>query len=205
VQVENNVVFRVSDSAVAMTSGPAKGYAGNTFRNNIFADARRSMFKFSAPWAPEGCGEKPPLVNFIGNLFRFDPDVASGFQVMQGCSYSCGLDYDKFENFQGNLYWRVGDSRLFEVEPKGCGAPGDRLSFAQWQALKEDVAGTSSTDPGFGNKTHQPKDYLLTKNPVAGFDFQKTNDTIKNAGRSHPVIMPPDVPATFPAYSYREY
>ena len=53
-------------------------------------------------------------------------------------------------------------------------------------------------------KTHQPKDYLLTQSPVAGFDYTKTNDTIKNAGRSHPMIMPPGVPATFLTFSFKD-
>ncbi len=220
IEVENNVVFNVSDSAVAMSRGPAKGYAGNTFRNNIFAGARKSMFKFPSPWAPEGCGEKQLRVSLEHNIFQFDGSEKAGFRLIDGCSYSCGLDYDKFESFQSNVYWRIGgglsaDPKAFQMmtkEPANaarCAQPEDPsdikyLSFAQWQGLKEDATGTASVDPGFG-KTGQPKDYLLKKNPVAGFDSSKTNDTIRTAGRDHPVIQPPKVPPTFPTYWFKDF
>ena len=157
VDVQNNVVFQVADSTIAMSEGPAPGYPGNTFRNNILASARKSIFKFPSPWSPEGCGEKQLRVSFASNIFQFDRNDAA---LIQGCSYSCGLGYDKFENFQGNLYWRAG-SRTFQVmtrppvDPARCRQSADQaemtfLSFAQWQGLKEDVTGTASVDPGFG-------------------------------------------------------
>jgi hypothetical protein len=222
VEVTNNVVFHVSDSNVAISEGPPKHFPANTIHNNIFASARKSVFKFSSPWWPEGCAEKQVRVNFTNNLVHFDRKSTDGFQVVQGCSYSCGLDYNQFQNFQGNLYWRSGggfatDPKAFQImtnppaDPAQCKASPEPanstfLTFAQWQngappngspgAMKEDVSGTTSVNPGFG-KLGQPKDYLLTKSPIAGFDFNKTNDTIKNAGRSHPVIMPPKFPPTF--------
>ena len=56
--VENNVIFRVSDASVGNEAkGPPKRYPGNTFRNNIFADARKSMFRFPEPQSPEGHAE----------------------------------------------------------------------------------------------------------------------------------------------------
>jgi hypothetical protein len=219
IAVENNVVFRVTDSAVALSEGPPKGYPGNTFRNNIFAAARKSMLQFPAPWSPRGCSDQQVRVSFVNNLFEFDRNEASGFHLMDGCSYSCGLDHDKFESFQGNLYWKsgggfAGDAKAFETttkaprDPMRCRQTSDpaeiqHLSFTGWQGLHEDIKGASA-DPGFG-KSHQPKDYLLTKNPVAGFDYLKTNDTIQHAGRSHPVIMPPKVAPTFPTYSLQDF
>ncbi len=59
-------------------------------------------------------------------------------------------------------------------------------------------------NPGFASTTpSQPKDFLLTSNPVIGFDYTLTNDTIQNAGRSNPQINPPRVPHTFPTF-YRD-
>src|ERR1700722_12788759 len=55
--IENNVVFQVADSSIAMSEGPPVGYPGNTFRNNILASARKSMFRFPSPWSPNGCSE----------------------------------------------------------------------------------------------------------------------------------------------------
>jgi hypothetical protein len=217
IDVENNVVFRVSDSSIAMSQGPPRGSPGNRFRNNILASARKSMFKFPSPW-PAGCGEKSARVNFASNIFQMDRNDTS---VTRGCAYSCGLDYDKFEKFQGNLYWRTdgglsADSQAFQIMTQApanaarCppADPANRtfLSFAQWQKapMNEDSSGTASVNPGFG-RTGKPSDYLLSRNPVAGFDYTKTNDTIRNAGRNHPVIIPPKVPATFPTYSFEDF
>jgi hypothetical protein len=58
--------------------------------------------------------------------------------------------------------------------------------------------------PGRG-KTAKPADYLLTKSPLAGFDYTRTNDTIRKAGRSHPVIQPPKVPQTFPVFAFEDF
>ena len=212
IDIENNVVFRVSDSSLAMSQGPPAGAAANTFRNNILASARKSMFKFPSPWPAAGCAEKSLRVSFAGNILQFDQDSSAGFEVIRGCQYACELNHNQFENFQGNLYWRTDgtfalDPKAFQTDPAPCGSPSHAksLTFDQWQTiLNEDTQGTASVNPGFG-KAQTPRDYLLAKNPVAGFDFLKTNDTIKNAGRSHPVIMPPKVPATFPTYHLEDF
>jgi len=52
--------------------------------------------------------------------------------------------------------------------------------------MNEDKGGTAGIDPDFG-KTGRPADLLLSKSPVAGFDFIGTNDTIRNDGRYHPL------------------
>jgi hypothetical protein len=164
------------------------------------------------------------------NIFYFDRGPSEDFHVMQGCSYSCGLEYNKFLNFQGNIYWRTdggfaGDPQAFHVlkdvpaNMRSCGGrPSDwtYLTFAQWQSKEKpvrwgppggmnlDTAGTATVDPNFG-KTGKPTDFLLSKNPAPGFDYTKTNDTIRHAGRENPKIIAPAVPATFPTYSYTEY
>jgi hypothetical protein len=85
-------------------------------------------------------------------------------------------------------------------------AAGNFLTFAAWQGAKmnEDTSGTASVDPGFG-RTGKSTDYMLTKNPMPGFDYTKTNDTILHAGRTHPVIVPPLVPATLPSWTFTEW
>jgi len=75
------------------------------------------------------------------------------------------------------------------------GAPG---------GMNLDTKGTASVDPRFGH-TGKPTDFLLKSNPVLRCDYTKTNDTILHAGRSNPVIKPPNVVHTLPAYSYKVY
>ena len=225
VDVENNVVYRANQDVLWMSWGPAPGQPGHTFKNNIFAYGRRSMYH-GTEW-PLGCGDNPTQrAEILNNIFYFDrkdPD----FHIMIGCSYSCGLPYNKFLNFQGNLYWRTdgtlaSDDKAFHVitkpsaDGRQCtGRPDDwtYMSFADWQSSKQpapwgppggmnlDTKGVIA-DPGFGH-TGKPEDFLLKRNPVAGFDYTKTNDTIRNAGRIKPAIEVAPVPHTLPTYSYR--
>jgi hypothetical protein len=70
--------------------------------------------------------------------------------------------------------------------------------------MNEDEEGTVTVDPGFGN-TGLPTDFLLSKSPVAGFDYTETNSTITTAGRTNHLLRPPQVQATFPTYYYTTF
>jgi hypothetical protein len=233
---ENNVVYNVSAHAIWISEGPAPGQPPNTYRNNIFAYAREAMFNEGGPW-PQGCGSDPThQVDLTNNIFYFDRNDQStpAFYVTNGCAYSCGANYNQFQSFQGNLYWRT-DGKFatypkgFHVvtsvpsDPAGCSNPSNPakawtfLTFSQWQggtppngipaAMDEDTAGTVTVNPHFGS-TGQPSDYLLSTNLVPGFDYTKTNDTILHAGRNHPELspmVPKMVPATLPTYTYTNF
>jgi hypothetical protein len=217
VDVENNVVYNITAAAAWMSAGPAPGQPPNTFKNNIFAYARDALFEPATAW-PQGCVSPSLRENIISNIFTFDRNDTSDFYVTQGCAYSCGLPYNGFLNFQGNLYWRTDGkfssyNRAFHVETTAprdvttCGSSVGGwtfLTFPQWQALGEDAAGTAAVNPGFAS-TGQPADYLLSTNSIAGFDYTKTNDTLRNAGRNNPVIAPPQVAPTFPTYTYTSW
>jgi uncharacterized protein (TIGR03437 family) len=234
VQVQNNVVFRVTGPAIHLTQGPAAGQPAHTFRNNIFALARTGMFDQQTPWT-QGCLSAPsPQINLLDNLFYFDFDDSEGFYVQRGCADSCGLPYSQFQNFQGNLYWRTDGgfaayNKAFHVLTRAqtgadagtCGEPASPnsawtfLTFAQWQtgtplvnglplAMNEDPGGSVSVDPGFGAAA-LPADFLLTSDPVPGFDYTLTNDAILNAGRQQPAIFPPAVPPTYPTFYFPSY
>jgi hypothetical protein len=225
VAVENNVVYNMSEFAAFQNEGLPPDQPPDTFHNNIFAYSTRAMFAAQNPWSG-GCKSPSLRLNITNNIFYFDRDESSDFHVNAGCAWSCGLDYHKFLNFQGNLYWRTdgtfaSDKKAFHYgkEPqsgKKCGttaASWSFLDFSQWQGgrpqgaqmeMREDQGGTVTVDPHFGHTGHA-SDFLLSKTPLAGFDHTKTNDTIRHAGREHPSIMPPAVPATFPAYSFTSY
>jgi hypothetical protein len=225
VDVENNVVYNMSEFTAFQNEGLAAGAPPNTFHNNIFAYGRRAMFAEQNPFSA-GCGNPSLRANITNNIFYFNHDETDGFYVDWGCAWSCGLEYDKFLNFQGNLYWRTDggfarDSHAFHVDKDPGSAKCSLnpsswtfLSFDEWQdglppggppiEMREDKGSTVTVDPQFGH-TGRPSDFLLSKSPIAGFDYTRTNDTIRHAGRSRPLIMPPPIPPTFPAYSYEWY
>lgn len=234
IDVENNVVYHVADSTVFVHEGPAPNTSANTFRNNIFAYARVSMFEEQNPW-PQGCSlAATPQVNMANNIFYFDLNDSSGFYVTQGCADSCSLPYNQFQDFQGNLYWRTDGqfstySKAFHVLTKppagaaaaSCGVPGNPssawtfLNFSQWQSgtpqvngsplpINEDAGGTTSVNPDFGD-SGLPFDYQIFGSPLAGFSASATNDTILHAGRNVPVIFLPTVPATYPTYNFTQF
>ena len=213
VLVENNVVYNMSQDVFWMSRGPAPGQPGHTFNNNIIAYGRRALFH-GIEW-PEGCKEPAASGQHHQQHFLFRPRQFLRIRPHSRLSYSCGFSYDKFLNFQGNLYWRT-DGK-FASDPKGfhivtkapadahrCpGRPDDLtyLTFAEWQGSQQpvgwgppggmnlDKGGTVTVNPGFGN-AGKPTDFLLRSNPVPGFDYTKTNDTIRNAGRKKPATMP---------------
>jgi hypothetical protein len=227
VDVENNVVYRVSQDGIVYSLGPAPGQPANTFKNNIVAYAMNSMYDEQQTW-PQGCTGASLRANVTDNIFYFDRSDSVGFYPVLGCAYSCGLNFNQFEDFQGNLYWRTDGkfatyAKAFHVstkvpsDPTNCSGSASTwtfLTFSQWQggqppngipaSMGEDVAGTVTVDPHFGN-TGQPSDYLLSSNLVPGFDYTKTNDTILHAGRNNPVIVPPTVPDTFPTYHFTKF
>jgi hypothetical protein len=230
VQVANNVVYNVSADGLVMTEGPAAGEPPDTFNNNIIAYARKAMFEEQNSW-PQNCTNQL-RANITHNLFYFDLDKKTGFYPVTGCTDSCGMAYNQYQNFQGNLYWRTdggfgSDSNAFFVlsnppppnQASTCGQiPNptyDTLTFAQWQngsplvngkslQMKEDLTGTASVNPGFGD-SGQPTDFLLSSSPVSGFDYSATDDTINNAGRNNPLLTAPTVPETLPTYAYPSF
>ena len=231
VTVENNVVYHVSQSTVFIDKGPGNSQPANNFRNNIFAYGAKSMVQENIAW-PQNCGGSTRL-NLVSNIFYFDQNETKGFYAIQGCADSCGMSFDGFQNFQRNLYWRTDgqfatDSKAFHVltntpppdQASSCSKPPNTgawtfFDFPTWQTghpivdgkplpMNEDSEGSVTVDPGFGH-TGLPSDFLLSKSPVSGFDYAQTNKTIHTAGRTNPLLTPPQVLPTFPTYYYTAF
>jgi hypothetical protein len=131
VDVEDNVVYDVSAFTVHETEGPTVLQLPNPnhFKNNIFSLGKTGMVILNQPWPTlssglPSCGSgfnEGLQVEFLNNIFNFDLNETA-FNVLGGCTNSCGLDYDKFEDFQGNIYWRAGTGTsgypLFCNDPK---------------------------------------------------------------------------------------
>jgi hypothetical protein len=205
VDVENNLVYRVSAVPMFITEAPPAAQQAHTIKNNIFAFGRMGMISNGNPYPTNSCKDAVTVFNATNNIFYFDRNRYDNFKVQRGCTYSCGMTYPQFQNWQSNLYWRTdgafaSDPFAFHVQsnpskPDLCDsnmANWTFYTFAQWRGTQEDTQSVVQ-DPGFANPTYPADDYSLTSSPGAGFVvFDPTE-----AGRSTPVINPPAVADTF--------
>jgi hypothetical protein len=216
VDVENNLVYRVSDTAVYTPHGPAQEHEANIVNNNILAFARQAMIGVNTPYKD---GETKPNKAFVvtNNLMLFDRNRNSpgqSFYVQGQCTDIEGLaSYKDFQKFAGNLYWRTdgtfaSDQRAFYQQttddPNGNNPPcvSDPTmnstfftfySFAQWQGLGED-AGSVVKNPHFLFPVFPFDDFKMPfGSPVSGFVVFDPNE----AGRKVPAFDAPPVEPTF--------
>jgi uncharacterized protein (TIGR03437 family) len=124
VDVENNLVYRVSGNAIEMPQGPSLPSEANTIRNNILAYARNSMVQINFPY-PYGVQATIPQNAVVeNNILYFDRGFSSNpsFMVQGGCLYAGGVAYPMFQQWSSNVYWRTdgafaSDPRAFAVQP----------------------------------------------------------------------------------------
>ncbi|MFI5167752.1 MAG: right-handed parallel beta-helix repeat-containing protein [Thermoanaerobaculales bacterium] len=214
VDIENNLVYRVSGNAVSFSGPRGAPDEATTIRNNIFAFARHSLINAYNPYT---YGFTPPANLFFvatSNLFYFDRSATSSpaFYAEGGCTYGGAIPFTDFQQWNSNLYWRTdggfgSDAQAFHVQPNP--APTQPCYFGQpskltfysltgWQGLGEDVHSVVR-DPGFTDPTYPADDFsLLHESPGVGFVLFDANQ----AGRSNPVIKPPAVPPTFPTKTF---
>jgi hypothetical protein len=163
VDVENNLVYRVSDSDLNFPMTPPAANERNKITNNIFAFARLAAINDSNPYPYEiGPPIVPPVVpplsrTFVAssNIFYFDRDYASSppsppFTVQGGCTYSGGAKYSDYQLWESNIYWRIDgnfatDPDAFHVQTTASSNPDFPCSentalwqfytFAGWQGV----------------------------------------------------------------------
>ena len=216
VDVENNLVYRVSGAAVYSPHGPAAPKEANIIKNNILAYARLAMISVTSPFQNGVPAAIPQEFTVTNNIFYFDRASSSNppFRVQGGCSYAGGAPFVSFQQFNNDLYWRTdgafaSDAKAFHVEPApglGPDAPcsDDKTTwtfytFSGWQQSVGEDAQSFVQNPGFNNPSYPADDYSLPKgSPGVGFVVFDPNQ----AGRPNPVIKPPAVPATFPTMSF---
>ncbi len=212
VDVENNLVYRVSGFPVYTPQRTAPPNDANINKNKIHAYGRQVIDAITNPY-PFGV---PTVANqafaITNNLFYFDLSSSSSpkFYVQGGCTYSGGFPYTQFQQWNNNLFWRTdgafaSDAKAFHVQPSPVATGGEApcsglpaqwnfYTFAAWQkTVGEDVQSVVQ-NPGFNNPGYPNDDYTLPKGSP-GVGFVVFDYTL--AGRSNPVIKPPAIPATF--------
>ncbi|HEY4360508.1 MAG TPA: IPT/TIG domain-containing protein [Bryobacteraceae bacterium] len=216
VDVENNLIYRVSGFGAYTPHGPPAPNQANTIKNNIIAYAGSAIIGIGDVYQ-DGVPPQPVTeFNISNNLFYFDRSTASNppFRVQGGCTYSAGFAYTTFELFSNNMYWRTdgafaSDIKAFHVQPQSQPGPNTPCSadsktwnfytFGQWQQLVNEDSISVIKNPGFKNPAYPADDYSLPNgSPGAGFVVFDPN----LAGRTDPVLKPPAVPATFPTKNF---
>lgn len=209
VDMENNLVYRVSGNAISF-SGPRAGpNQSSTVKNNILAFARQSLVNSYDPYSFNTVPPLPMFFTASNNLFYFDRKGADSFYVEGGCTFA-GEAFTAYEQWTSNLYWRAdgafaSDPQAFHVQQSldangNCGNQKlwNYYTLALWQGIGEDAQSVVQ-NPGFNNPSYPADDYTLPKgSPGVGFVVFDPNQ----AGRSNPVIKPPAVPATFPTKTF---
>lgn len=153
VDVENNLVYRVSGSAIYTPHGPNIPGNPNTINNNILAYARHGMIAVNNPYADSSAPVSPNDVSQVfvitSNIFYFDRTSMSSpaFYLNTDCTYTPftftpGDGYGPFQDFHSNLYWRTdggfaSDGFAFNVQFAAAMTGGDAP-----------CAGSQSNDPG---------------------------------------------------------
>ncbi|MDR3699176.1 MAG: right-handed parallel beta-helix repeat-containing protein [Candidatus Sulfopaludibacter sp.] len=212
VDVENNLVFRVSGAGVYTPHGPAAPNQANIVKNNILAYGRLAMVSIGDPYGNGVPSAIPQEFVITSNLMYFNRNNSSvpKFFVEDGCTYSGGFPFVQFVQYKSNLYWRtdgafVSDSKAFHVQPEPGSGPeapctgnlndDTFYTFPAWQQTVGEDAQSAVQNPGFANPAYPADDYSLP-NGSPGFGFVVFDPS--QAGRSNPVIHPPAVPAKFP-------
>lgn len=215
VDVENNLVYRVSGFAVYTPHGPASQNQSNTVKNNIFAYARMALAAVGDPYKNGTFSAIPQSFVITNNLMYFDRASNSSPKFLPdgGCLYTSGAPFTQFQLWKSNLYWRTDgafatDAKAFGVQATAATGPqapcGNFNSytfytFAGWQQTVGEDGQSVVQNPGFKNPGYPADDYSLPQgSPGVGFVLFDPSQ----AGRSNPVVMPPAVGATFPTKLY---
>lgn len=140
VDVENNLVYRVSDAAVYTPHGPSlkpgNPDEANLIKNNILAFGRLGMVEQGDPFSsanpvPKRADKVVKSFVLTNNIFYFDRNlfstsqfngvaVKAPFNIPAGCVYT-PFAYARYQEFDNNVYWRTDgmfamDTAAFNVQ-----------------------------------------------------------------------------------------
>jgi centrosomal CEP192-like protein len=231
VDVENNLVYRVSDATIYTPHGPQFSASASTVKNNIFAFARLAMVRNGTPFDPTVPAQPNQEFVLSNNIFLFDRTTASTspyltttqngpFHVQSGCMYSVGFPatpYTQFQSYASNLYWRLdggfaSDTKGFEIQTTAatnsnnapCGQDTSLrtfYTFAQWQAAPVNEDATSVVK--------SPGFTTSALYPTDDYSLPSGSPGVgftlfdtTAAGRTSAAFVPPPIPATFATQVY---
>jgi hypothetical protein len=215
VNVENNLVYRVSGSTVAQTCGPQGSNltnVQNTIKNNILAFSIQSIKQ-------QGCtpaDSTNKLFDMTNNLIIFDKGNIQGgcFSCLSG---NCATVLPATVNLQSNMYCYAGNggssctlptnrAAFYSSEDlpntsSNCGRTTTYSTLQQWQTDAGEDLSSVLQNPFSSTSSMSPanNDYSLSGSASAvGF----VSFDASQAGRTNSAIAGPTIPATFPTQSF---
>jgi hypothetical protein len=212
VNIENNLVYRVSGSAVAQTCGPqGPGLTNvqNVIKNNILAFSRQSVKQQGC--TPADATNK--LFDMTNNLIIYDKGNIQGgcFSCLAGGD--CATVLPATVNMQSNMYCYASGSGCTLPSPSffssddpagqsgGCTQSTTYTSLQQWQGVGEDLGSVQQNPFGTLSPSNSTADYSPSgaASAVGFVTFDPTQ-----AGRNNPIIPEPTIAPTFPTQTYSD-
>jgi hypothetical protein len=198
VEVAGNLVYRVTMSAVINNHG-------SQLPTDQPNDVHDNILAFAATGAVQRTLESPNAVHFIrfhNNVIYLDTgSIQRRWQTganLKSAWYCWGAPCSQAYDFQSNLYYRADrdlatDPAAFLITAQNGAA--STMSFAQWQTVQGEDAGSAIGDPGFADVVHD--DFRITGTlPIAFAPLDPAT-----AGAPPSTARPPAVPATFPIHT----
>jgi len=186
IEVENNLVYRVSDTALFVNTDGL----GHMINNNIFAYARQGMMR-RGPTCPGG--------SFTGTHNIFVYDVAS-IQRVPGdwtCEGNCTAAFD----LDSNIYWNTGGAAAsFLTTTNGnTNRIAGKYSLAQWASEFGEDIHSANENPKFISAAYPADNYtLLNGSPAQAMGFQPFSTSTAGPPSSTLARHATAVPAAFP-------
>lgn len=185
VTVKNNLVYRVSDTALFLNSATG----GNTITNNVFAYAADGMIR-------RGLSSSPGSFTATHNIFYYDKGVLQRLPSQWVCPALCTTQF----TLDYNVYWNAtGNPVTFVTTESGNpDAVAQQLDLASWQSQTGEDVHSVDANPDFSAPGYPSDDYSLMSDSPAitseGFAVLPTT-----AGpTSAPTVPSPPIPAAFP-------
>lgn len=196
--IENNVVYRTTDTSMSTTCGPQLANNSNIIKNNVFSYSKLNTEGVSCA-AAAGANQ----FSFTNNLI-----FISKSNIQFGCTYcpAGGNCLPTVQKYSSNMYCDISSptctlsSTPFRTTTSTCSETKQDLSWSGWQGLNEDVK-SMNTNPLFTNPFYPTDDFSLQSgSPASQVGFVPFD--ISQAGRTSDNINPPAVPATFITGTY---
>jgi hypothetical protein len=186
IEVENNLVYRVSDTALFVNTDGL----GQVINNNIFAYARQGMIR-RGPTCPGG--------SFTGthNIFLYDVGPIQRTPGDWTCEGNCTGAFD----LDSNIYWNSGGaaaSFLTTVNGNTNRIAG-KYSLAQWASEFGEDIHSANENPDFAGAAYPKDNYALMQgSPAEAMGFQPFSTGTAGPLSSTVLHHASTVPAAFP-------